>query len=636
MSFLNFFIIKLNFFFMNRYFETTKFIDNIKKHKNVIIFSRFANIYYLLILIILILTFLTFNFYLNAILNLIELNPNYFYPTHNSFYEQIISYFNWISTWNLLSNSENWLNNEELIILILLITDNFFTYEDYLLILSELNDLETLLNFQYFTEFKLKKILSNDQSMALLNEYLRLRKLFDSNLYFKELNLFSKPFGPKFVINADLTTEEAIFKNFAWNFAIQHEFYSKKENIFKQFVYNFFLNYKNELDAINWIIIRILTDEFHAEIFKTFISTQLLLLDLTILFLKKKVLLFFFLNFFIFCLMLWNLIRLCTAINLIFSLLHFLFFAVLSGLLLIFWGATYIGFCVLLIYGAAIPVLALYIIMLVNVDLIQWLFFVEHVSNKIFFRKFKKFLFLFLSIFLLITSALNYENFFLNTDNSMSNIYWTVFYFLLAKWYFNTLNVTYSVDSVYDLPLTFYSSDLDKVASAAYKISYNELIALVFLLLIAIIVVISISWTSKKLDKDFYETTSIDTDIFIKFVDFWIKRTFMQTKRAWLVHNFFWIQSLKNFYANYLNSNEFFLYKPYWDAKVTDFNAGKQKDIRYFMISPYSEWYNLYGHWRFTSFLFKNEAFIHPLPYGTQNTHPDDYFFWVVHYGLIN
>jgi len=86
--------------------------------------------------------------------------------------------------------------------------------------------------------------------------------------------------------------------------------------------------------------------------------------------------------------MAWNLIRLCTAINLIYSLLHFLFFAVLSGMLIIFWGATYIGFCVLLIYGAAIPVLALYIIMLVNVDLIQRLFFVEHLSNKKFFSNF--------------------------------------------------------------------------------------------------------------------------------------------------------------------------------------------------------------------------------------------------------
>jgi NADH:ubiquinone oxidoreductase subunit 6 (subunit J) len=70
-------------------------------------------------------------------------------------------------------------------------------------------------------------------------------------------------------------------------------------------------------------------------------------------------------------LMLWNLTKLTTAVNLIYALLHFLFFAILSGLLIIFWGSVYIGFCVLLIYGAAIPVLALYIIMLVNVDLIQ-------------------------------------------------------------------------------------------------------------------------------------------------------------------------------------------------------------------------------------------------------------------------
>jgi len=69
----------------------------------------------------------------------------------------------------------------------------------------------------------------------------------------------------------------------------------------------------------------------------------------------------------------------------------------------------------------------------------------------------------------------------------------TIFYLLLAKRYFKTLDISYSTESIYDLSLSFHNSDIDKVASAAYKISYNELLALVFLLLIAIIVVISIS-----------------------------------------------------------------------------------------------------------------------------------------------
>lgn len=69
-----------------------------------------------------------------------------------------------------------------------------------------------------------------------------------------------------------------------------------------------------------------------------------------------------------------------------------------------------------------------------------------------------------------------------------------------------------------------------------------------------------------------------------------------QTKRAWLTHQFLKSQNLRNFYANYLNSDEFIIYKPYRDAKVTDVGMGKQKDIRYFMVSPYSEWYDLYGH----------------------------------------
>jgi len=55
--------------------------------------------------------------------------------------------------------------------------------------------------------------------------------------------------------------------------------------------------------------------------------------------------------------------------------------------------------------------------------------------------------------------------------------------------------------------LSFYISDIDKVASAAYKISYNELLALVFLLLIAIIVVISISRPSNQITTKIIHST---------------------------------------------------------------------------------------------------------------------------------
>ncbi len=66
-----------------------------------------------------------------------------------------------------------------------------------------------------------------------------------------------------------------------------------------------------------------------------------------------------------------TILSIAKSTNLIYTLLSFLVFAVTCGLLILYWGNEYIGLCVLLIYGAAIPVLALYIIMLVNVDLIQ-------------------------------------------------------------------------------------------------------------------------------------------------------------------------------------------------------------------------------------------------------------------------
>jgi len=55
------------------------------------------------------------------------------------------------------------------------------------------------------------------------------------------------------------------------------------------------------------------------------------------------------------------------------------------------------------------------------------------------------------------------------------------------------MEISYSLDTVYDLTPFIYSTDLDKVASAAFNLSSNELLVLVLLLLIAIIVVIAIS-----------------------------------------------------------------------------------------------------------------------------------------------
>ena len=169
-------------------------------------------------------------------------------------------------------------------------------------------------------------------------------------------------------------------------------------------------------------------------------------------------------------------------------------FAVLSGILILVWGNSYIAFCVLLIYGAAIPVLALYIIMLVNVDLIQRLFFNEYLASTHTIEKRKKFILL-LFIFSYFIFSLRNINYSLTTIEYpwLNEIYKNIFFSILTEKYFSSIQFSYGYTNIYDLVLSFYSSDIDKVASTAFKTSFNELLALVFLLLIAIIVVISIS-----------------------------------------------------------------------------------------------------------------------------------------------
>ena len=57
-----------------------------------------------------------------------------------------------------------WKEKIELYILILLVTENFFTYNDCLLLLSEMNNLETSLNFKYFNLNTLIPALFDDQN----------------------------------------------------------------------------------------------------------------------------------------------------------------------------------------------------------------------------------------------------------------------------------------------------------------------------------------------------------------------------------------------------------------------------------------------------------------------------------------
>jgi NADH:ubiquinone oxidoreductase subunit 6 (subunit J) len=227
---------------------------------------------------------------------------------------------------------------------------------------------------------------------------------------------------------------------------------------------------------------------------KTRLVAEIFFINFFSIFLKKKIILFTFFNFFLVILMLYNLYKLYDAINLIYALLHFLYFAILAGLLILLWGSTYLAFCIILIYGAAIPVLALYIIMLVNVDLIQRLFFFEHINKKKISERYKGLLIL---IFFSIYSIFCFRQINLELIASelpwLQEIYQITTYFSLMKRQFDLSLFSNNYPTIFDLVLSFYSSDLDKVASAAFRTSYNELLALVFLLLIAIIVVISIS-----------------------------------------------------------------------------------------------------------------------------------------------
>jgi len=146
-------------------------------------------------------------------------------------------------------------------------------------------------------------------------------------------------------------------------------------------------------------------------------------------FFKRKFFLFFILTITLVTMMSFSLLYLCRSTNLIYSLISFLIFAVIGGFLTILWGSEYIGLCIILIYGAAIPVLALYIIMLVNVDLLQRLFFIE--SSKFFSNLigFKILICGLLLISILIYFNLFSYSYFANTSFNIINLLQEYYFF---------------------------------------------------------------------------------------------------------------------------------------------------------------------------------------------------------------
>lgn len=219
------------------------------------------------------------------------------------------------------------------------------------------------------------------------------------------------------------------------------------------------------------------------------------LLQIIKIFIIKKIFTFFIINCLFVTILTLFLIKLCRSTNLIYILINFLFFAITAGLYIIFWGAEYLGLCVILIYGAAIPVLALYIIMLMNVDVMQRLFFLDSTKNFSWWKQNTYILgSLFLSYFssLCFWGTLNLELKSTNSFQTNLGIYEDVFYLMLIKRYLSMRIYSYGITNPYDLALT-NMSDIDHVAVSAYKISSNELLALGFMLLIAIIIIIALS-----------------------------------------------------------------------------------------------------------------------------------------------
>lgn len=520
-----------------------------------------------------------------------------------------------------LADDPIWIKSLQISLIIDLLWTNFLTYSDCLILINELTTLNSVPGAQYFINDKLLSTLIPENNLNYLKGLKKLNRIIE---IYPALN-FQEPNKSDFFNIEDEEkinfTEKELLTYIGCKLQYIQEYWEFER--------------ASTISIINSIFHKNILNENLKEFYIIFLYNQLTFLNLIISFFRKKIFIFIFINLFLFSFMLWNLYWLATASNLIYSLIHFLLFAILSGLITLFWGSTYIGFCILLIYGAAIPVLALYIIMLVNVDLIQWLFFVEHQENKSFFSLLvRSLLFITVLIIFLITLL---DNLILMQEWPEFNVYSILFYFLLAKRYIKFLEISYTNESIYDLTTNFYCSDIDKVASAAFHFSTNELIALVLLLLIAIIVVIGISRGSRKLDEDFYEENFLDLQTFNHFWSEKMLENFSLIKKEQNLTKFLKKKNKWTLIPFYQNSNDLTLYYQTRQSMVTHKTINEKQfldNTRYFSVTPYDYWYTLYDSEWMVKFLVKNDEFLHPLPYGTQNKHPDDYYFCVLNYGL--
>lgn len=406
---------------------------------------------------------------------------------------------------------------------------------------------------------------------------------FFSNLFtLEEIKLIFESFNS---LNG-LKSSRIISFNLLWSYnpyeylhdIINTNFNSILENSKNLPFTNIFLTYNNQ------------NIEFFLQI-KDFISNQIAILSSAELLFRKKILNFFLDNSGFMFVMTLMILLLNKSTNLIFTLISFLGFAVLSGFLIIFWGSEYIGLCVILIYGAAIPVLALYIIMLVNVDLIQWLFFIESVKDFNLKKQFKYVIIAFmlsLTIFFFNHYSINFffvENFYLNF------LVKHFVYILIIKRFLCMIDTSYGFTNPSELGLSIFTTDIDKVATAAFKISFNELFALVLLLLVAIIVVISISRPTKFLNQVIsFETFQINKELYRILATAWNEKHAMTYRFGVLLSNM--IQDWEPFVGEiddddvrlFLTLHHFF-----W---VVDMGNQPYRLLTYFYFPRWSNWKN--------------------------------------------
>ena len=273
------------------------------------------------------------------------------------------------------------------------------TNNSYLYFNNTLNNLEKLKiqlcnNSAELTNYKTSNFLSkNNYNNLIFEHWVFINQLLSPNeyIYFiKNIDSLNKITLPSLEFTNYLFITENLDSTLKKKLLINIKNYFVKGETLEEMGK---LKYHEIMTNINY------SDNLSSNLLK-FYEYQLNLLKIIESIFIKKIINFFLINLLFLLIITFSLAYMCKSTNLIYTLISFLIFAVSMGIFAIVWGAEYIGLCIILIYGAAIPVLALYIIMLVNVDLIQRLFFIESQKSLSIKKQFFYFIFfIFISFF---------------------------------------------------------------------------------------------------------------------------------------------------------------------------------------------------------------------------------------------